>query len=77
MRWTMLGSRENSAIASRSHERRRGRTPEDPLADALAAYCDRLAADITKPHDELDQAVDPALVSDWNLIAHSSSVIVR
>ena len=38
-----------------------GESPEDPLADALAAYDDRLAAGITKPHDELDQDVDPAL----------------
>ena len=40
-----------------------GEPPEDPLADALAAYDDRLAAGINKPHDELDQAVDPALLA--------------
>ena len=51
--------------------------PEDPLADALAAYDDRLAAGITRPHDELDQAVDPALASDWNRLTAFLSLVEK
>ena len=41
-----------------------GENPDDPLIDALAAYDDRLAAGITRSAEELDQAVDPALLPD-------------
>ena len=51
--------------------------PEDPLAAALAAYDDRLAAGIVKPHDELDQDVDPALVPDWNRLTAFLSLVEK
>jgi hypothetical protein len=54
-----------------------GESPEDPLADALAAYDDRLAAGIVKPHDELDQPVDPALVPDWNRLTAFLSLVEK
>ena len=43
-----------------------GEQPEEQLADALAAYDDRLAAGITQGRDEPDQHIDPALLPDWN-----------
>jgi WD40 repeat protein/serine/threonine protein kinase len=51
--------------------------PDDPLADALAAYDDRLAAGIAKPHDELNQAVDPALLTDWNRLTAFLSLVEK
>jgi eukaryotic-like serine/threonine-protein kinase len=51
--------------------------PDDNLADALAAYDDRLAAGIAKPHDELDQAVDPALLNDWNRLTAFLSLVEK
>ena len=40
--------------------------PEDPLAIALAAFDDNLAAGNEMPQEELERAVDPALLPDWN-----------
>ena len=54
-----------------------GEPPEDRLADALAAYDDRLAAGTTKPNDELDEAVDPALLPDWNRLTAFLSLIEK
>jgi hypothetical protein len=51
--------------------------PDDNLADALAAYDDRLAAGIAKPHDELNQAVDPALLTDWNRLTAFLSLVEK
>jgi hypothetical protein len=52
-------------------------TPDDNLANALAAYDDRLAAGIAKPHDELNQAVDPALLTDWNRLTALLSLVEK
>ena len=54
-----------------------GEPPEDLLADALAAYDDRLAAGTSRPHDELDQAVEPALLPDWNRLTAFLSLIEK
>ena len=52
-------------------------SPDDNLADALAAYDDRLAAGIARPHDELEQAVDPALLTDWNRLTAFLSLVEK
>ena len=44
-------------------------SPDQRLADALAAYDDRLAAGRETPKDELQAAVDPALLPEWNRLA--------
>jgi eukaryotic-like serine/threonine-protein kinase len=43
-----------------------GENSDDPLLTALAAYDDRLAAGISHTAEDLDQAIDPALLPDWN-----------
>ena len=43
-----------------------GEHPEERLADALAAYDDRLAAGSTRRPPRLEQTVDPALLPEWN-----------
>jgi hypothetical protein len=54
-----------------------GEPPEDLLADVLAAYDDRLAAGTIKPHDSLDEAVDPALLPDWNRLTSFLSLVEK
>ncbi len=46
-----------------------GEEPEDPLADALAAYDDLLASGRETPPEALDEAVDPPLLPEWNRLA--------
>ncbi len=43
--------------------------PEERLADALAAYDDRLAGGQETPTDELQEAIDPELLPEWNRLA--------
>ena len=44
-------------------------TPERRLADAMAAYDDRLAAGRETPTDELGESVDPDLLPEWERLA--------
>ena len=54
-----------------------GEHPEDPLADALAAYDDRLAAGIDKLPEQTELAVDPALLPDWNRLTAFLSLVEK
>jgi eukaryotic-like serine/threonine-protein kinase len=54
-----------------------GEQPEERLAEALAAFDDRLAAGITNGRDERDQHVDPALFSDWNQLTAFLSLVEK
>jgi eukaryotic-like serine/threonine-protein kinase len=51
--------------------------PEDRLADVLAAYDDILAAGEEKPPRELEEAVDPALLPDWNRLTAFLALLER
>ena len=59
----------NSPSTGRCHERRRGRDPDDPLAEAMAAYDDLLATGRETPPEALGEAVDPPLLPEWNRLA--------
>jgi len=50
---------------------------EDSLADALAAYDDRLAAGIEKPLAPTELAVDPALLPEWNRLTAFLSLLEK
>ncbi len=54
-----------------------GEQPEERLADALAAYDDRLAAGTAARREELDQDVDPALLPDWNRLTAFLSLVEK
>jgi eukaryotic-like serine/threonine-protein kinase len=51
--------------------------PEDRLAEVLAAYDDKLAAGEEKPPRELEEAVDPALLADWNRLTAFLALLER
>ncbi len=52
-------------------------TPDDPLANALAAYDDRLAAGVTPLSDDLEQSVDPNLVPDLHRLTAFLSLVEK
>ena len=54
-----------------------GDHPEEQLADALAAYDDRLAAGITRAPDETQPAVEPALLADWHRLTAFLSLVEK
>jgi len=54
-----------------------GEQPEDPLADLLAAYDDRLAAGFEKLPEPTELAVDPALLPDWNRLTAFLSLVEK
>jgi serine/threonine protein kinase len=51
--------------------------PEDRLAEVLAAYDDILATGEEKPPRELEEAVDPALLADWNRLTAFLALLER
>jgi eukaryotic-like serine/threonine-protein kinase len=54
-----------------------GNNPDDPLIDALAAYDDRLAAGVARLAEEVDQAVDPALLPDLSRLTAFLSLLEK
>jgi hypothetical protein len=51
--------------------------PEDQLAEALAAFDDRLAAGMETPGESTVQAIEPALLSDWNRLTAFLSLVEK
>ena len=51
--------------------------PEDQLAEALAAFDDRLAAGMETPGEGTVQAIEPALLSDWNRLTAFLSLVEK
>jgi eukaryotic-like serine/threonine-protein kinase len=51
--------------------------PEDLLAEALAAFDDRLAAGMETPGGDTELAIEPALLSDWNRLTAFLSLVER